>query len=133
MTKVRRLQRGRSWDELSIAVMDDEGIAAVNTAYLGRPGPTDVISFAYPPPAEGLNWCGEVVVNLQRALEEGGRRGDVVKEFALYIAHGCDHLSDADDNTPSRRRRMRRRELRWLEEIEYRDIIALSIDPRKSN
>jgi len=123
MAKVKRLNRERSWDEISIVIMDDRGIAAVNSDYLGRARPTDVISFAYPPDAEGLNWSGEVIVNLERALRAGGRRFDPVKELALYLAHGCDHLSDASDDTPPRRQRMRRRELRWLKELQYNDIV----------
>jgi ssRNA-specific RNase YbeY (16S rRNA maturation enzyme) len=35
-------------------------------------------------------------------------------ELALYIAHGFDHLSGADDDTPARRAAMRRTEMRWL-------------------
>ena len=38
-------------------------------------------------------------------------------ELALYIAHGLDHLSGADDATYEGYRTMRRRELRWLSDI----------------
>ncbi len=117
MEKVARLNRNREWGEISLVLMDNEGIIPVNAAHLSKSNPTDVISFAYPPMPGTEKWIGEVLVNAQRAIEEGGRRGDIPKELALYIAHGCDHLSGADDSTDVLRRRMRRRELRWLREI----------------
>jgi len=62
---------------------------------------------------------GEMVVNAERAREEGAKRdGGTARELALYVAHGFDHLAGADDDTPARRRAMRRRETRWLAERE---------------
>jgi len=124
MKRVERLAPERSWGEISIAFLDDSGISSVNALHLDRPSPTDVISFAYPPTPPEKDWCGEVLVNVEMALREGEARGDVLKELALYLAHGCDHLGGADDKTEEQRRRMRRRELRWLREIDYSGIIA---------
>lgn len=123
MERVAKLNPERRWDEISIAILDDEGIAPVNIRYFDRARPTDVISLAYPPVIDGDGWVGEVVVNAERALQEGRRRpGGWRRELALYIAHGCDHLSGADDSTPPLRRKMRRRELAWLACTEYTDI-----------
>lgn len=124
MERVERLNTDRSWGEISIALLDDEGIRAVNAAHLDRPLPTDVISFAYPPDALESHWRGEIVINVQRAIEEGALREGEAKEVALYIAHGCDHLSGADDATDEERRRMRRRELRWLRDLDYSNLLG---------
>lgn len=109
--------------------MNDDGIRRVNRDVLGRDDVTDVISIAYPPaPGDTPGWNGEVIVNIERAVVSGRRLGrrrgagasrwTPARELALYIAHGCDHLADEDDDTPDARRRMRRRELRWLKEAE---------------
>lgn len=124
MRRVERLAPDRRWGEISIALLDDSGIAPVNALHLDRPSPTDVISFAYPPTSAESEWGGEVLVNVEMAVREGEARGDVPRELALYLAHGCDHLGGADDRSDAERARMRRRELRWLRDLEYSGIIA---------
>ena len=103
---------------LSLTIEDDEGIRAVNRSFLGHDETTDVISFRYDAlPGEAVSGpIGDVMVNARRALAVGSRFGGVAAELALYIAHGIDHLTGADDRTTTERRRMRRRELRWLRE-----------------
>lgn len=124
MKRVGRLNPSRSWDEISIALLDDAGITPVNALHLDSPRSTDVISFAYEPIRPGSGWCGEVLINAEMALREGCARGDVSKELALYLAHGCDHLGGADDKTKDERSRMRRRELRWLREIDCDGLLS---------
>ena len=76
---------------------------------------TDVLSFDYAPlPGETDTPSAEIVVNVERARRVGPRYGGVDRELALYIAHGCNHLTGADDSTIRDRERMRRRERRWL-------------------
>ncbi|MBN1558429.1 MAG: rRNA maturation RNase YbeY [Lentisphaerae bacterium] len=88
----------------------------VNRRYLRCDAPTDVLSFRYPPlPGEAEEAGGELFVNVQRALERAPRAPS--RELALYLAHACDHLAGHDDADDAARRRMRRRELRWLREL----------------
>ncbi len=114
MTSVRRLNVRTPWASLTLVLLDDRGIEPVQRACFGSAEPTDVISFAYPPLPGESGWHGEVLVNVERAAREGARRVSVCDELALYVAHGCDHLAGADDDTPARRRAMRDRERRWL-------------------
>ena len=104
--------------DVCLVVTDDAGIRKINKAHLGHDYPTDVITFTYDPlpvqPAEGQS--GEIVVNLELARRLRRWLGNADRELALYIAHGCDHFSGENDHTPAARRRMRRRELRWLAE-----------------
>jgi rRNA maturation RNase YbeY len=105
-----------TWDEISIIVTDDDGIAAINERALGHAGPTDVITLEYPPmPGTGEGRLAEVVVNLDAAWTVGPRhRSTPSAELALYLAHSCNHLCGWDDATPQGRARMRRRERRWI-------------------
>ncbi len=115
MERAGRLDPGTDWDELSIVLMDDRQIARLNGVCLGDSSPTDVLSFRYTLPGRGA--AGEIVLNIERAFEEGMRRSGACSELALYLAHGCDHLAGADDACAADRRRMRARELRWLRRI----------------
>lgn len=105
---------------VSVVLQDDEFSAAVHQAINGAEGATDVITQRYdamPGEAEGV--YGELYVNVDQALRAAPKRRDwsAAKEFLLYVAHGMDHLSGADDLNPRDYDRMRRRELRWLKEL----------------
>ena len=134
MTQVQPLNRAQSWEQVSVVVTDDEGIALVHQSYLGSAQPTDVISFVYEPlPGAEQGLHGEVVVNARRAAHEGNQREGIDKEFALYLAHGCHHLSGASDATPQLRSRMRKRELRWLKLAEKDGLLVHLLAERPSS
>ena len=106
---------------VTVILQDDAFSAEVHEAINGAKGPTDVITQRYdamPGEAEGV--YGELYVNTDQALRVAPkRRGwSPAKELLLYVAHGMDHLSGADDLKPRDYDRMRRRELRWLDESE---------------
>ncbi len=112
--EIRRVVRiglrmeGRTAD-LSIAVVDDEGIRRLNRRFLGRAGITDVLAFPYGSAGEKLE--GEIVVNAELAARRAadmphGPREDLM----LYVVHGLLHLLGYDDHDEEDRRRMRRRE-----------------------
>ena len=96
-------------------LVDDESITQTNREYFGKNRPTDVISFRYDPiPGEDESWSGDLVINVDRAVSEGTARGKLDHELALYIAHGFDHLSGAEDDTPEKQKKMRTTETAWL-------------------
>ena len=102
---------------VTVILQDDAFSAEVHEAVNGAPGATDVITQRYdamPGEAEGV--YGELYVNVEQAVRAAPkRRGwSPAKELLLYVAHGMDHLSGADDLTLRDYARMRRRELRWL-------------------
>ena len=105
------------WHEVVVHLIHDAESDEMHRAIMGVEGATDVITQAYdamPPEAPGL--YGELFVNVDQALRAAPkRRGwSPAKELLLYIAHGMDHLSGADDHAPADYNRMRRRELAWL-------------------
>ena len=105
------------WQEVSLLLTDDAGITRYNREFFGKNRPTDVISFRCEavPGEEGAS--GDLIVNVERALQEGPKHDGIHSELALYIAHGFDHLSGAEDDTPEKRAAMRRTEMRWLKEL----------------
>ena len=102
---------------LSVVLVDDRGITPLNRTFIGHEGPTDVISFRYDRIPGAPQGTAEVVVNAERAVQEARRRGiPVHRELALYLAHGCLHLTGADDATPDQRAAMQRIQNRWLQQ-----------------
>jgi rRNA maturation RNase YbeY len=106
------------FQEVIVILQNDEESEQVHLAINGVQGATDVVTQPYSPmPNEPDGVYGELYVNAQMALRMGsaiGKRWTPEKEILLYIAHGMDHLSGAEDIEYSDRKRMRRRELRWL-------------------
>lgn len=102
---------------VTIILQDDAFSAETHAAINGAEGPTDVTTQRYDAlPGEAAGVYGELYVNCDQALRAAPKRRNwsPAKELLLYVAHGMDHLSGADDLSPSDYTRMRRRELRWM-------------------
>jgi probable rRNA maturation factor len=96
--------------DVSVAIVDDATIAAMNERWLGHEGPTDSLAFSLDgdPGPDGLR--GEVVASAETALREARARGlDPRGELLLYVAHGVLHLLGWDDDTPRSRAAMNAR------------------------
>ena len=110
--------KGLPFDELAIVLVDDAAMPECKERCFGVRLQTDVLSQSYLGVPGVAGPTAELVINAERAKQLGkGRAGGAEGEFALYLAHGCDHLAGGEDDTPPRRRAMRRRELRWLREL----------------
>lgn len=118
MHKAASLDPTARWGEISVVLTDDDCIRPLKAHYFDRNEVTDVISLRYDPlPGDGEMLTGELFVNVQRALlvAQKARPGwSASRELALYLAHGCDHLMNSTDDNEAGYRRMRRRELSWL-------------------
>lgn len=86
--------------ELSIVILDDGQIAELNSRYLHRDGPTNVIAF---PMREGdfsnvtPELLGDVAISAQTAEKEGKAAGLTFKErFDQLLVHGILHLFGYD-------------------------------------
>ena len=118
---------GKSFRAVSVILQDDAFSAEVHLAVNGVEGPTDAITQGYDPmPGEEDGVYGEVYVNCERAAKCAPARAgwSASKELLLYVAHGMDHLSGADDASPADYDRMRRRELSWLRQLERREAMG---------
>ena len=108
---------GAVFREVTVILQNDAFSAETHAAINGAEGPTDVTTQAYdaiPPEPAGI--YGELYVNVDQARRAAPARAgwSAAKELLLYVAHGMDHLSGADDGAPADYARMRRRELGWL-------------------
>ena len=112
---------GAKWREVVIHLLSDREMEPINLAIVGHTGATDVITQRYDTlPGEPDGLIGELFVDVEWALSHCPRRDNWSRahEVLLYIAHGFDHLTGADDLTPEDRRRMRQREMRGLRKLE---------------
>ena len=101
---------GHARASISIALVDQPAIHAINRSHLGHDWPTDVISFPLSGP-EDPALCGELVVSAELARATADEIGvDPRDELALYIVHGLLHLCGYDDLTDGEAAEMRRRE-----------------------
>ena len=86
--------------ELSIVIVDNEGIQEINRDYLQRDWPTNVISFAMQEgEGAGLNplVLGDVVISAQRADEDASEAGVPFEhELWFLLLHGILHLLGYD-------------------------------------
>ena len=105
---------------VTIVLQDDAFSAEVHLAINGAEGPTGVVTQRYVAmPGGQTRVYGELYVNVDQALRVAPKRRSwsPAKELLLYVAHGMDHLSGADDLKPRDYDRMRRRELNWLSSL----------------
>jgi probable rRNA maturation factor len=84
----------RADGELSILLVDDDTIARLNREYLGRTGPTNVLSFASGEnPPIGLDILGDVVISVDTAARQAEDRGvSLIDEVTILLVHGFLHL-----------------------------------------
>jgi len=81
--------------ELSLALMGDEEIAAMNAEYLSHEGPTDVISFEMQHPG-GIP-IGDIYIGALQAERQAAEHGVSFEEELLRLAmHGTLHVLGYD-------------------------------------
>lgn len=96
--------------ELSVAVVRDGEIRALNRRWRRKDEPTDVLSFPQEPPL-----LGDVVISVDTARRQARVwRRTLGQELELYLAHGVLHLLGHDHHRPAARRAMAREEGRLL-------------------
>jgi probable rRNA maturation factor len=81
--------------EISVALVSDAEIAALNLEYLDHEGPTDVISFALH--EEGEPPLGDVYVGVDQAARQAAEFGATPAEEVIRLAvHGALHVLGYD-------------------------------------
>jgi len=109
---------GHARSELSLALVGDAAMSALNEAHRGKSGPTDVLSFSL---VEGAHadrrgaLLGDVVIDVEQAERQARRaRRSLDRELAVLLVHGVLHLLGHDHERDDEARAMRREERRLL-------------------
>lgn len=90
--------------ELSVALVDDAQMRALNRRYRRRDRTTDVLAF--PQGEHGL--VGDVVLSVETIARRSGLRAE--RDLGRCLVHGILHLTGWEHHTATARRAMRSRE-----------------------
>ena len=99
--------------EISVAIVDDAEMHALNRKYLDHDYPTDVLSFVLEENDGRLD--GEIIASSDYATREAAiYKWRAEDEVLLYIIHGSLHLVGYDDQEPASKQKMREAERYYL-------------------
>ena len=113
-----RLSGGPEEAEVSLMLVDDQRIHALNLEYRGVDRPTDVLSFALqeeldeePDSEFEDDMLGDIVISAERAREQAGEYGHSFEREIVYLAvHGTLHLLGYDHEEEIDKQEMRSKE-----------------------
>ena len=106
--------------DLTIVLVDDARIQALNRDFLAHDAQTDVLSFPAdePDPETGRRYLGDVVISTQRAAEQARERGHAIEaEMQLLVVHGILHLLGHDHAEVGEKERMWAAQAQALERL----------------
>ena len=114
------------WDhELSLTLVDDRTIRALNARYRGVRRRTDVLAFPLAGPAAVV---GEAIISVETARRQSRTLGHSLREeLDLLCCHACLHLIGYDDREPREARLMHAREMDLLGRIYERPARTLHV------
>ncbi len=98
--------------ELSVALVDDAAMRALNAAWRGYDRPTDVLAFALREGQElaraRVEALGDVVISVPTAARQAKKqRRPLLAEVTMLLAHGLLHLLGYDHGTRAEEREMK--------------------------
>jgi probable rRNA maturation factor len=101
---------------VSVAVVDDPTIHALNRQFLQHDYPTDVLSFVLED--DGRQLQGELIVSADTAARNAVDYGwSTADELLLYLVHGSLHLVGHRDQEPAEIAAMRQAEAAHLKQL----------------
>jgi probable rRNA maturation factor len=102
--------------EISVLYCDDAFIAELNREYLGKRGPTDVLSFSQASgPVNNTCALGDIVISLETVEGRCDDEAACREEVKLLFCHGMLHLLGYDHQTKSDEKLMRDKQARYLD------------------
>jgi probable rRNA maturation factor len=105
---------------LSLVLVNDRAIRALNREYRGKDAATDVLSFPLDGATRGSAepLLGDVVISVETARRQSAEYdASLQREIYRLLIHGVLHLLDYDHVTAGQRRAMRREERRLADAI----------------
>jgi len=118
INKTIRMSDGSEEAEVSLVLVDDQRIHALNLEYRGVDRPTDVLSFALQEEMEGEpeievvdEMLGDIVISVERARNQAKEYGHSFEREIVYLAvHGTLHLLGYDHEEENNKQEMRNKE-----------------------
>ena len=106
---------------LSLALVSDQRIKALNKRYLKREYTTDVLSFDLKDSQRKTKDIeGEIVISAAAAVRNAKRYQSAIEpEIVLYVVHGILHLLGFDDHSKTDAEQMRQEERKILKALGY--------------
>jgi probable rRNA maturation factor len=99
--------------EISVLLVGNRRMSALHRHFLGKPGPTDVLTFHH----------GEIFINVEMGREQAQRcENRFGRELRLYLVHGLLHLHGFDDRTPAQAKKMGRMQSKILRQASRVDL-----------
>lgn len=107
----------------TVRIVDEAESAALNEAYRGKRGPTNVLSFAFdPPPGRTNDYLGDLVICAPVVMREAQEQGKSPRaHFAHLSVHGILHLAGYDHLNEADAREMESREVAILAILGFAD------------
>jgi probable rRNA maturation factor len=131
LPRIRRTLRAAlealgAWDhEVSLTLVDDRTIRALNARYRGVRRRTDVLAFPLDGPAPVL---GEAIISVETARRQARALGHSLREeLDLLCCHACLHLVGYDDRDRLEARLMHAREMDLLGRLYARPAESLHV------
>ena len=94
-TRAALAERGIGQGEISVALMDDETMRAMNRQWKGRDATTDVLAFSLQ--GEGEPPLGDVYIGWEQALRQAEELEEpAARELARLAIHGTLHVLGMD-------------------------------------
>ncbi|MCX7765320.1 MAG: rRNA maturation RNase YbeY [Candidatus Sumerlaeia bacterium] len=118
----------QSGAEISILFVGDEEMIDFNRHYRNEPETTDVLAFPMCDgrfPNVGPNILGDIIISIPTAKRQAEEQHhSLEKELAILLIHGYLHLLGYDDEKPSQRKMMRKREQELLQILKKRRVLS---------
>ncbi|UCC55187.1 MAG: rRNA maturation RNase YbeY [Gammaproteobacteria bacterium] len=121
---VQHALRDRAADaELTLRIVDEAEITALNSRYRGKDGPTNVLAFPYQPlPGVESGLLGDIVICVPVVAREAVAQGKSLEEhWAHIIIHGVLHLLGHEHKEAEEAGRMEQLETQLLGQLGYSD------------
>jgi len=102
------------FDEVSVAVVGDREMRALNKRWRGKEQTTDVLSF---PSGDERGFLGDVIISIETARKQAAAGGwSLSRELRRLLAHGMLHCAGHDHETEQDAAKMARAERKLLGE-----------------
>ena len=120
------LEGRRERAELTVRLVDEPEMTALNEGYRHKTGPTNVLSFPFEaPPGITLPLLGDVVICAPVVTREAAEQGKpITAHWCHMVVHGVLHLLGFDHQTDQEARTMERLETDILTALGFADPYA---------